>query len=423
MGALAIFGLTLQGALDLECCARDLDVVELFSGVGEICKAAARAGFTAESFDLVRLPGVTNVPGPDLEDITTCGGFHKALQLVLRIRVGGLLTLAPDCRTFTFPNSVNHKRRIDFLQGDESYEPVFWGNTMAVAAAFLMQVAIVRQVHLCWENPPDSFMPKYLCTLFPPLQQLEPQTVHRCAYDKSQFPRLRKLYKFFATGTWIKRVNACCKCPGNLHQHLGHKDHIGKWTGDKDALKASAAYPCKLGEALISAWLTADPLSQALQETMLKGKWCQIWSQGVGVSKASVQKCSKQCRGDAHTKAGPWDEAEGGMAAVVEMSQAGDMACYSPCWADTCDVDGPWMGSGIEDGTWMESGSDDGPWGGSSSQVVNKRKVVTKKGCKRKRSQRRSSGGPWAMEESGDESTDAEADVGQVGSPLHQQHF
>ena len=76
---------------------RDLDVVELWSGAGHIAGAARESGHVAAEFDIERIPGHTNVAGPTSEDITTKGGFRRALRLVLRLRAGGLLWMAPLC--------------------------------------------------------------------------------------------------------------------------------------------------------------------------------------------------------------------------------------------------------------------------------------------------------------------------------------
>jgi hypothetical protein len=52
---------------------RDLDVVELWSGVGSIYKAAVRKNLRAKPFDIGREPGVTD----RTEDITSPTGVAK----------------------------------------------------------------------------------------------------------------------------------------------------------------------------------------------------------------------------------------------------------------------------------------------------------------------------------------------------------
>jgi hypothetical protein len=52
---------------------RDLDVVELWSGVGSIYKAAMRQNLRAKPFDILREPGITD----RTEDITSPTGVTK----------------------------------------------------------------------------------------------------------------------------------------------------------------------------------------------------------------------------------------------------------------------------------------------------------------------------------------------------------
>ena len=60
--ALIVFGLTLESALKLPeaAGATDVDVVELWCGVGSIVAAASTAGYVIRNFDKFRVPGVTD---------------------------------------------------------------------------------------------------------------------------------------------------------------------------------------------------------------------------------------------------------------------------------------------------------------------------------------------------------------------------
>ena len=58
-----LFGLTVLGVLQDESligCSRDLDVAEIFSGVGSIWLAGKAAGYNAVGFDRSRVRGVTD---------------------------------------------------------------------------------------------------------------------------------------------------------------------------------------------------------------------------------------------------------------------------------------------------------------------------------------------------------------------------
>ena len=76
----AIFGLTLASALDRAEVDRDLDVLELWSGVGSIVRAGSRrSGVNARGFDILN---------SEHEDITTPAGCKHAVNLVLQLAVG-----------------------------------------------------------------------------------------------------------------------------------------------------------------------------------------------------------------------------------------------------------------------------------------------------------------------------------------------
>ena len=261
---------TVAGVLDgaaQQAGNRDLDVVELWSGVGSVVAAAEGLGYRAHGFDMFRIPGLTDVPGPMCEDITLETGFVKATSHVLRLRPAGLLGMAPVCSSFVFPNSSNTRRTRTRWQGDEEYPPVQRGNLMAQEAAFLMCVALARDVHFFIENPAGSTMFSYLqssLALFPGLKYC---ISNRCAYSTELMgQRFWKPYKFVTSGPWLDLAK--CACPGMLHTKLMDTDERGRHTGNLQALQASASYPPALGQALVQAWVAAGPVaSHSLTDT------------------------------------------------------------------------------------------------------------------------------------------------------------
>ncbi len=114
-----MFGTHTLESEGLHSCCRDLDVVELWSGVGSIACAGRAHGNQCQEFDLERLPGVTDIQGPGQEDITTPLGFRKALELTQRLREGGLLWLAPLCSSFVFPDSSRTQRKAGQFDGNQ----------------------------------------------------------------------------------------------------------------------------------------------------------------------------------------------------------------------------------------------------------------------------------------------------------------
>jgi hypothetical protein len=77
---LVIFSLSVADALaggHWEPIRRDLDVLEVWSGVGSVQRAAASQGLAAAAFDVKH--------GPE-QDLMTVRGFHNVLRLVMRLR-------------------------------------------------------------------------------------------------------------------------------------------------------------------------------------------------------------------------------------------------------------------------------------------------------------------------------------------------
>ena len=111
---------------------RDLDVLELWSGVHSLGPPSWARGLQAQPFDKQRGDGVAGVS----EDILTQDGFTNALRLVMRLVIGGLLWEAPVCASMGFPNSSNCKRSHQNPLGATSYGPVREGNRMAEVACF-----------------------------------------------------------------------------------------------------------------------------------------------------------------------------------------------------------------------------------------------------------------------------------------------
>ena len=272
---------TVMASLHYTSLHRDLDVVELWSGVGSTVKAAEAYGLSAAAFDKDRRPGLTNKAGPGCEDITTETGFRNAVTLVMRIREGGLAGMAPTCSSFGFGPSSTTLRKSDNFAGDDNSEFVQKGNLQAQIAAFLFCLALARNVHAWFENPAGSLMFLFLRSVWqlflPPDQHhllsrsdgaawlrktiLTVGYGERCAYithsDKAKGETWLKRFKFVADGPWLQKAMRRCKCVGGRHEPL--MDPVlsdpSKRTGRLLEMKKSQAYPAALGKALVDAWL------------------------------------------------------------------------------------------------------------------------------------------------------------------------
>ena len=337
-GVVTIMGITITAALAMAPTLRDLQVVELWSGVGSIVAAAEKRNYNAAAFDLNRVPGITDVPGSLCEDITTLEGFKKAISLVLRLGEGALLASGPDCSSFTFPNSSRHKRH-SAVAGDLLYKPVNVGNLMAVIALFLCQLALARRVHFALENPPDSHIFRFFQSVCPDFmkmvmpdsveesrcQGLHAQSVTRCPYDDSAEPKLQKVYKWLTTWPGIKALNARCKCK-ELHRKLGKTTPDGVWTGNLQLLAESAAYPKRLGEALLGSWMkgsTAIGVSwsdAALGLVWVDPRTSDECSEAPALKKATTTSRNQTAQS---SELGPWGSITANQSNIVESGSRG----------------------------------------------------------------------------------------------------
>jgi len=257
-----MFGLNLLAVLAAATSiTRDLDVTEVFAGAGRITQEARRLGLRAQAYDKARIPGVTDSGSDALtEDIVTKSGFERAVQLVLRLRVGGLLWLAPLCSSWVFYNVSRTKRcKSNEYRGDLTYEPVRVGNSMAEACVFLIRLARARGVQFAVENPKGSYL--WLSCFFQGLQVmgLVCCCIERCAFDSEPLgQRIRKVYQVWGSGPWVKLMSTACSCGKANHQYLTESwvDAKGRkrTKGNKELLKKSQVYPPAMAELVLQSW-------------------------------------------------------------------------------------------------------------------------------------------------------------------------
>ena len=255
-----MFGMSLHACAASQC-ARDLDAVEIFSGVRSIQRACVRRGLRAEFLDKLASP---------LHDVTKPDGFAQGVNVVLRVKIGGLMTVAPHCGSFVPACQNNHERGPDnFYYGNTAKDFVLEGNIIADAATFYLKLGSMRGLYVVVENPPASTIWKY-----PPMRdaleeilcQFEAD-VRRCAYDLGR-NRIGKSFKFKGNFQSIELLAKPCTCihPHKLaskqfiQQDTGRAKKVGqiRWTGVKSVLKESGSYPVALGECLVGCWNSED---------------------------------------------------------------------------------------------------------------------------------------------------------------------
>lgn len=294
-----VFGLCINDVLrsSIASVARDLDVLDGFSGEGAMHKSAAQQGFRAEAFDKFRIPGVTDLSSPcSTEDLTLEAGFQRVLRLVLRLRRGGLLIMGPPCSSFVMLNAKNCKRHQgnDF-RGDEGYKPVQVGNLLATVSAFLMVLAYMRGVHVVIENPPGSTIWKYS-----PMKEAiqicggHSAVTPRCAWSAERLgKRMKKYFRFCCSAPWIQKLRRKCPCGGRGHLQLTVIRFVNgrkRFTGKRVALLKSAAYPLALGRAIIKAWSQSSNDLHSVLRSAGDGCTCHWLTTSPGSASTTSQK-------------------------------------------------------------------------------------------------------------------------------------
>ena len=129
---------------------RGLDLLELFSGHGELINQYKQHGLTARGFGINR----DNM----LEDMCTNIGFINAVMQVLRLQQHGLLWGGIPCSSFTWLNRGTSGRNSDNPVGNTSRQCVKNGNLCCARSALLCMLAFARNSWWACENPSSSII-------------------------------------------------------------------------------------------------------------------------------------------------------------------------------------------------------------------------------------------------------------------------
>ena len=99
--------------------------------------------------------------------MTGTTGFLRAVGLVLRLRVGGLVWGGTPCSSWVFMNRGTSKRTASNPLGDCSEPSVRLGNLLTTRFVLLVLLGVARGAMWCCEQPMSSLMPRH-----PRMQQL-----------------------------------------------------------------------------------------------------------------------------------------------------------------------------------------------------------------------------------------------------------
>ena len=118
---------------------RDLDIVEMYSGVGSIHSAAVDRSLRSQAFDKNRVKDLTDRAGGYCEDVTSLDGFEHAIRVVLRVRPGGMVTFALKCSSFVSAcASVHQREEWNNWRGNKNKAIMQSGGSIADATAVLV---------------------------------------------------------------------------------------------------------------------------------------------------------------------------------------------------------------------------------------------------------------------------------------------
>ena len=235
---------------------RDLQVVEIWSGVESIAGAASHLGLASAAFDVCR---------DSAQNILQLQGLREATSLVGRVVQGGLVVLAPECKSFC-GLCINGSRRHEQDEGADSKAWVAEGNEMAMVAMMFLCPCVSRGVHCLVENPHGNYFWKYgpVASTLESLNAIHAK-VDRCRFVTGRGSKFKKVYNFASCSQFVAELQRfTCRCK-RAHERMTTRKCVEvsgvkkvMVTGIKDKLKESAAYPAKLGQEIVNLWHCAS---------------------------------------------------------------------------------------------------------------------------------------------------------------------
>ena len=148
-------------SLEPEPVKREYDLVELFSGKGQLAAAFRERGLKAATFERDTSP---------LQDLATDNGFLDATRLVLGLKHKGLLWCGTPCSSWVFLSRGSTGRSRERPLGEEERECVRVANLLVSRVAILIYLAVSRGAVWVLEQPASSIM-----TCHPRMARIEEQ--------------------------------------------------------------------------------------------------------------------------------------------------------------------------------------------------------------------------------------------------------
>ncbi len=221
--------------------------VEFFAGKHRICKAFRMKGAQSIPYDKYTID--------NRMDMNSSVGFALALLLVLAVRPGGLIWMAPVCSSWVFINRSTSMRSALNPCGDRSLPHVADGNLQAPRVALLAWLAAARGCSWVLEQPRSSILwhhPRFQLLL----HHLQVFRAPLCLGDFGA--ATEKPIYLWSSHAWIQEVRPRGRKAKAKHTTCQQRrDANGKLVVDGGRLlKSSQTYPRAFGQAVASALLT-----------------------------------------------------------------------------------------------------------------------------------------------------------------------
>ncbi len=215
------------------------DAVEFFAGQRRICKALRLHGLSAVPFDKFTID--------NRMDLESSQGFSLALAILLSVKPGGLVWLAPVCSSWVFINRSTSMRSPLLPTGNTALPHVQRGNLQAARCAALIWLA--EFLGLAWvvEQPKTSLL--HHSDRFAELLGKIP--CHRTAAVLGAFKAatLKPLW-LLSNKAWTKELGKP-RVPKNHHfTNCTYIKKHGRVTGIPKTLKMSQTYTRRFGRAV-----------------------------------------------------------------------------------------------------------------------------------------------------------------------------
>jgi hypothetical protein len=201
--------------------------------------------------------------------------------------------------------------------GDLQSTVVQQGNAITDAAAALFKLAHIRGCCCVLENPVRSVMFQYGslvdCLAGIPLHYA---VCPHCKFSTAPVgQRFSKKFKFMCNGPWVGQLRAVCDCQAG-HLTLVRTRKAGgrrKVWGIPKLLLESAAYPPKLGEAIIQAWQSKKSArqentgssirrSKVAKKSSARSQVPPVWVQGRGRSGQGINSAAGEVQSEVQSK-------------------------------------------------------------------------------------------------------------------------